>query len=606
MTAILRTTHDLARVVWIRAFELISVGLLIWPLSNGTPAATSSNARSAMGINLAAVNYFASEQPFINGFLESQQWITHSDATWDTKEEQYIHLDANGWPITLTSLHEPSPQRFNSVGVIFLQGMPSTPNGIYPGGQYVVLYDGQGTLAYGFDATLVSRSPGRDVINVVPSNNGIDLRIVETDPHHHGNYLRNIRFVTAANESAAKAGQLFNPAFLKLLQNFRALRFMDWFRTNETTLSSWSERPIPTYAFFGTPKGVPIEIAVQLANAVSADAWMNVPVTANDEYITQMAMLVHNQLGKSQKVYVELSNEVWNSSFPQYKYAVTQGQALWPNQPSGDTGFEYNREWFGMRTAQMCDIWRSVWGLDLRLVCVLGAQAAWSFSATEALRCPYWTQGAPCSGHAINAVAIAPYMGGEVPSAWTSQADGGLANLFQSLYLQNDPAGYDGSYLRAYGESGLGLQRQFPREGSLLRTPHGNGTSSGFSPPTSSRYWHTRVDRTSRMDRPTRSMLSTSRPTEIREWARRMHAIFSNGKLQGDNSSCTSRISEWRASTAPGAPSNRSCKRPLRSTALRRSGKPSRIFSRKTPVGGRVVRARSSSESAAVLGSNAL
>lgn len=447
MTAILRTTHDLARVVWIRAFELISVGLLIWPLSNGTPAATSSNARSAMGINLAAVNYFASEQPFINGFLESQQWITHSDATWDTKEEQYIHLDANGWPITLTSLHEPSPQRFNSVGVIFLQGMPSTPNGIYPGGQYVVLYDGQGTLAYGFDATLVSRSPGRDVINVVPSNNGIDLRIVETDPHHHGNYLRNIRFVTAANESAAKAGQLFNPAFLKLLQNFRALRFMDWFRTNETTLSSWSERPIPTYAFFGTPKGVPIEIAVQLANAVSADAWMNVPVTANDEYITQMAMLVHNQLGKSQKVYVELSNEVWNSSFPQYKYAVTQGQALWPNQPSGDTGFEYNREWFGMRTAQMCDIWRSVWGLDLRLVCVLGAQAAWSFSATEALRCPYWTQGAPCSGHAINAVAIAPYMGGEVPSAWTSQADGGLANLFQSLYLQNDPAGYDGSYL---------------------------------------------------------------------------------------------------------------------------------------------------------------
>jgi hypothetical protein len=285
------------------------------------------------------------------------------------------------------------------------------------------------------------------VINVVPSNNGIDLRIVETDPHHHGNYLRNIRFVTAANESAAKAGQLFNPAFLKLLQNFRALRFMDWFRTNETTLSSWSERPIPTYAFFGTPKGVPIEIAVQLANAVSADAWMNVPVTANDEYITQMAMLVHNQLGKSQKVYVELSNEVWNSSFPQYKYAVTQGQALWPNQPSGDTGFEYNREWFGMRTAQMCDIWRSVWGLDLRLVCVLGAQAAWSFSATEALRCPYWTQGAPCSGHAINAVAIAPYMGGEVPSAWTSQADGGLANLFQSLYLQNDPAGYDGSYL---------------------------------------------------------------------------------------------------------------------------------------------------------------
>src|SRR6202453_4375746 len=437
---------DLRRVVSIRAIELISVGLLILPLLNGARAATAFNARSAMGINLAAVNYFANEQPFINAFLESQQWITHSNAAWDTDEEQYISLDANGWPITLTGVNEPSPQKFNSLGVIFLQNMPSTPNGVYPGGQYVVLYDGQGILTYGFDATLVSRSPGRDVINVVPSNNGIDLRIVATDPNHTGNYLRNIRFVTATNEAAAKAGQLFNPAFLKLIQNFRALRFMDWFQTNGSTLSSWSDRPIPTYAFFGTPKGVPLEIALQLANAVSADAWMNAAVMADDNYITQMATLVHNQLGKNQKIYVELSNEVWNSSFSQYSYAVSRGHALWPAQPSGDGGFEYIREWFGMRTAQMCDIWKSVWGSDPRLVCVLGAQAARSFSATEALKCPYWTRGAPCSGHAINAVAIAPYMGDALPSAWTSQADGGLTNLFQSLYSQNDPAGDDGSY----------------------------------------------------------------------------------------------------------------------------------------------------------------
>jgi len=354
--------------------------------------------------------------------------------------------DTASTTITLTGVNEPSPQKFNSLGVIFLQNMPSTPNGVYPGGQYVVLYDGQGILTYGFDATLVSRSPGRDVINVVPSNNGIDLRIVATDPNHTGNYLRNIRFVTATNEAAAKAGQLFNPAFLKLIQNFRALRFMDWFQTNGSTLSSWSDRPIPSYAFFGTPKGVPLEIALQLANAVSADAWMNVPVKADDNYITQMATLVHNQLGKNQKIYVELSNEVWNSSFSQYSYAVSRGHALWPAQPSGDGGFEYNREWFGMRTAQMCDIWKSVWGSDPRLVCVLGAQAARSFSATEALKCPYWTRGAPCSGHAINAVAIAPYMGDALPSAWTSQADGGLTNLFQSLYSQNDPAGDDGSY----------------------------------------------------------------------------------------------------------------------------------------------------------------
>jgi hypothetical protein len=418
--------------------------VLILMSCGGARAATSFNAQSAMGMNLASVDYYASEQPFINSFVTSQGWITHSNATWDTSEEKYLNLDANGWPITLNSVNEPTAQQFDCLGVVFLVGMPDTANGIYPTGRYVVLYEGQGTLSYGFDAALVSRSPGRDVISVTPTNKGIDLRIVATDPRHTGNYLRNIKVVTAANEAAAKAGQIFNPVFLKLIQNFRALRFMDWFQTNGSALSSWTDRPIPTYAFFGTSKGVPIEIALQLANAVSADAWMNVPVMADDDFIRQMAVLVHSQLGGTQKIYVELSNEVWNFSFSQSKYAVSQGQARWPTRPSDRGGYEYNREWFGMRTAQMCDIWRSVWHSDSRLVCVLGAQAAWSFSATEALKCPYWTQGAPCSGHAIDAVAVAPYIGGALPSAWTSRPDGGMANLFQSLYSQNDstiPAG---------------------------------------------------------------------------------------------------------------------------------------------------------------------
>jgi hypothetical protein len=153
---------------------------------------------------------------------------------------------------------------------------------------------------------------------------------------------------------------------------------------------------------------------------------------------------VRNQLGKTQKVYVELSNEVWNSSFGQYKYALDQGKTLWPTRYSSYGDYEFNRQWYGMRTAQMCDIWRSVWHSDPRLICVLGAQAAWSFTATEALKCSYWTQGAPCSGHGIGAVAVAPYMGGTIPAAWTSQPDGGLEKLFLSLDSQNDatiPAG---------------------------------------------------------------------------------------------------------------------------------------------------------------------
>lgn len=425
-----------------------ALGALVVSLALGlawryAQAATSSNSHSPLGINLAKVAYWSTEVPFLDLMHTPKQWITHtnSDDPWDTNEEQYLDLDADGWPKSLTTVGSPRPQQFTSVGVVLLNHLSGTTNGYYPSGRYLVLYEGNGTLTYGFDASLMSHAVGRDIINVAqPSAAGIDVRIVATDPQHNGNYLRHIRVVKAESADALAHGQTFNPEFLKLLQNFRALRFMDWFATNGSPVSSWPKRPLPSYAFWGGPRGVPIEVAVQLANALSADPWLNVPHKADDDYIRQMAALVHAQLGADQKVYVELSNEVWNGIFPQYDYAVSQGRALWPGQPGAAGGYAWNRNWYGMRVAQMCDIWKAVWGADSgRVVCVLAAQASSTQDATDALTCRYW-RSAPCSAHNINAVAIAPYFGFKVPAAWTSQPDGGLKLLFQSLYSQNDPS----------------------------------------------------------------------------------------------------------------------------------------------------------------------
>jgi hypothetical protein len=417
-------------------------------------AATPSNLTSPLGINLAGVNYFSSEQPLLNIFLTNGGWITHSDNKWDTTEESSLQLDANGYPTTLKAkaTDSNSPQLFNSVGVILERQGGQYP---YPAGQYVVLYDGGGRLAYGADASLVSSAPGRDVINVArPSDGGIDLRIIATDPKHDGNYIRNIRLVQLQNEAALKAGQVFAPAFLAMLKNFRVLRFMDWLQTNGSTLASWSNRPLPSSAAWGMEKGVPIEVTVQLANAVSADPWLNIPAMADDDYITQMAVLVHKQLGAGQKVYVEYSNEVWNGTFSQYAYAGTRGQALWPDRPSGGGNFEWNRNWYGMRTAQTCDIWRAVWGVDARrVVCVLAAQAANAYTATDALECKYWTAGAPCANHGIRVVAIAPYFGDAThPEKWKLGKDGGADSLFESLTSTDDPAVAAGGWFNAMAQ----------------------------------------------------------------------------------------------------------------------------------------------------------
>jgi hypothetical protein len=157
------------------------------------------------------VNYYNAEQPFLNIFKTEgvslstpKGWVTHSAATWDTGEEGYLQLDANGYPTTLASAHQ--PQQFTSVGVLLLRALPKSNGGTglpYRAGRYVVLYDGKGTIRYEFDAKLVSSSPGRDVINVVAptTGGGINLTITSTDPKHTGEYIHNIRMVYEPEES---------------------------------------------------------------------------------------------------------------------------------------------------------------------------------------------------------------------------------------------------------------------------------------------------------------------------------------------------------------------------------------------------------------------
>jgi hypothetical protein len=432
----------LLRSSW-RGLAAIAALTMISTAPSPVRAATSYNANSAVGVNLAGVSYWTSEMPFLDNFKTCSGFSTHTVSGAETNEEQYLNLDANGWPISLTAVNEPTAQQFTQLSTLILRNMPSTPNGTYPAGQYVVRYQGQGTITYAFDAVKVANlsTPGRDVINVAtPTSGGIWITITSTDPNHTGNYLKNIQVVKAEQENALLAGQVFNPYFLNTVRNFRVLRFMDWFNTNGSTLSSWASRPQQGYMTWGTPGGVPYEVAVQLANAISADAWINIPVMADNNYITQFATLVHSQLGGTQKVYVELSNEVWNPGFPQFAYANAQGQATWPNAGSGA---DYGNNWYGMRVAQTCDIWKSIWGSDAsRVICVMGSQNGFPWVATERLACSLWTGAgnAPCASHGIGAVAIAPYLGYSVPSAWTSQPDGGLTMFFASLYSQNDPS----------------------------------------------------------------------------------------------------------------------------------------------------------------------
>lgn len=443
--------------IFVNAFALTLLGsaLSINPpisetaLAESASATATPNANSPLGTNLGTISDWSSEWAFVDAFKPSRPWLTQCTANqqpnctfaneWDTGEENLLDLDASGWVRSLPSPTDPPIYWY--VGTLMLDSI----NGHYPAGQYIVLYDGAGTITYGDDAVkdTTNSSPGRDVLNVTPTNAGIYLAITATDPSHTGNYIRNIRVIMPGYESIYST-QIFHPTFLARIQQYSVLRFNDWMDTLDgSTQGDWTKRPLPTDARWNTAtgnvaKGVPVETMVALANRIGADPWFNMPHLADDNYVTQFATLVLNRLGPGRKVYVEYSNEVWNDAYPfsiQANWVEAQGLAMWPS--SSASAFTKRMNWFGRRTAQICDIWKSVWGAQRgRVKCVMGSQSGNTGTGSQPLDCALWTQGAPCTAHGINALAIAPYFGyyiGDISNqtqvqSWT------LDNLFNEIF----------------------------------------------------------------------------------------------------------------------------------------------------------------------------
>jgi hypothetical protein len=414
-----------------------------WGGASATAATVSTIALDdlALGTNLSGIADWSTELPFLDGFKSSRHWITQCQAgepgcqsNWSTDEADQLDLDEAGW---VKSLPAPeAPPEYTRVGTLLLREL----DGHYPGGQYVVLYNGKGTIEYGSDAQkdeALSR-PGRDILNVTPSNGGILLQITATDPEKTGDYIRDIHVVPVSAEQTFQT-EIFNPVFIDKISKFKVLRFMDWMHTNNSEQGEWADRPQITDATYAAGKGVPLEIMIALANRMGAHPWFNMPHQATDEYMTNFARQVKTCLDPRLKVYVEFSNEVWNWQFKQSHYALEQGKARW-GQNKGDAYMQ----WYGMRTAQMSDIWKRVFADQPdRVVSVISSQTAWRGLENSSLDCSLWMSegNQPCYQHGIDVFAITGYFSGglnqdstvNTVTSWLSEPDGGFSKALTQI-----------------------------------------------------------------------------------------------------------------------------------------------------------------------------
>lgn len=141
----------------------------------------------------------------------------------------------------------------------------------------------------------------------------------------------------------ANDDNLFHTAFLDLFDelDFSAIRYMVFTKTNGSdpiypAEKNWIDRKLPSDAAqtgmnaLNKRDGACWEYVIDIANRTETDAWINVPISASTDYITELAELFKANLSADLRLYVESSNEVWNTApgFEQSDYNESEAAAL--------------------------------------------------------------------------------------------------------------------------------------------------------------------------------------------------------------------------------------------------------------------------------------
>ena len=354
------------------------------------------------GTNLSSVSYFSTEWAFADAVKMSKPWMTRTvgGSEWDSGKgdsgSNKIPKDSNGWP-----LYAP----FTVDGT---KHYPHTQFPCFQNGAWTLKIDGKGKVRVtgpGFKATTYSlTTSGTKTFTLNFSGVTYNANPLTTDSYPSiridvlestsGDAIRNVRMLMPGQATATSA---FHQKFKASLAPYSAIRFMDWGRTNNNGITSWSSRTVKGHYTQGKNTGVAYEWMAELCNELDKDLWVCVPHAASDDYVRNMARLLRDNVESGRKIYLEYSNEVWNYEFKQWG---------WVNSNiSGDN----QAKKYGLRSKQVFDLFTSEFSANTsrgtasqRLVRVLAGQAANKAILKDALS---------VAGSSTDAIAIAPYFG---------------------------------------------------------------------------------------------------------------------------------------------------------------------------------------------------
>lgn len=410
---------------WVyRTRTLSDVGTV---LATGTESASvfvTDGSPMELQVNLSQIEYYT-ESHFVDAIKQGTNWGVQGPA-YDPGDVPT--RDANSYPIGMGTLGVDN----------YFECRPFLHNGErYPVGTYHCSFTGTGRVVVRHDGvTLLDTTVSETLHPVTISsthNGGFDVRLYDVSAVDHitavhlylpGAWPDGVAFADSADVRP------WAPIVVDRCKPFSGYRTMDPLRINsQTGVSDWADRR-PFDAVQTTSRGVSPEMALLLAVQMGTDPWLCLPHLCTTDYAYQFGVLARSILGK-RRVFLELSNEVWNSGFGQRTYFYDLGTTNYGGEWQREYAvaavdrFEAFIEGFGSRgdVIRVC-AWQNMDPYTSALV------ADYFGDADAALR------GAQADG-GCDAFSTAAYFGRDFRNDSAGVSDGNLPSFFRS-YLPNE------------------------------------------------------------------------------------------------------------------------------------------------------------------------
>ena len=288
-----------------------------------------------IGLNTTRINYFTTNMPF-KDMMKICDWFSPQGSNFE-HIPGLSATNASGFPTEIVPPGTSKAIARPIGGDITLSGNVSA---VYPIGEYHVFHSGtsnvedipfssifdlRGNVGVGglaiYDVSSVGPGHGKFITPDVCKNLAIECTDA-TDASNVTNLSIVYKDYVDNYESQPFTSAILDQ-FSSLTTTYGPVRFLNWSRINDHPISSIDDPRYPTSAmpFQGSQYGAAIEYNMMFCNTLQRPAWICVPHLATPEYVSGLAQRYARGLDDNLTLYVERSNEVWNSNFEQYDHA---------------------------------------------------------------------------------------------------------------------------------------------------------------------------------------------------------------------------------------------------------------------------------------------